>query len=73
MEQATNSKMDAEFWLKAGVQVYLVEYQLAPEWQYPTQLDEYEAVLNWLRGDGKESEVLTPTLSLAAGIALLGT
>ena len=30
-------------------QVYAVEYRLAPEWQYPVQLDEYEAVLDWVR------------------------
>ncbi|KAI1102127.1 Alpha/Beta hydrolase protein [Jackrogersella minutella] len=27
-----------------------VEYRLAPEWAFPTQLDEYEDVLRWTRG-----------------------
>ncbi|KAI1385767.1 Alpha/Beta hydrolase protein [Hypoxylon trugodes] len=27
-----------------------VEYRLAPEWPFPTQLDEYEDVLMWTRG-----------------------
>jgi acetyl esterase/lipase len=35
-----------------GVQVYAVEYRLAPEWRFPTQLDEYEAVIAWLQGEG---------------------
>ena len=30
-------------------QVYAVDYRLAPEWQYPVQLEEYEAVLDWVR------------------------
>ncbi|KAL4744657.1 hypothetical protein BDW72DRAFT_199370 [Aspergillus terricola var. indicus] len=52
---------------KAGVQVYLVEYRLAPEWQYPTQLDEYEAVLNWLRGDGGRERGVDPDLVFGGG------
>ena len=30
---------------ESSVQVYAVEYRLAPEWQFPTQLDEYQTVL----------------------------
>lgn len=33
-------------------QVYAVEYRLAPEWRFPTQLDEYIAVAEWLHGEG---------------------
>jgi acetyl esterase/lipase len=37
---------------ESSVQVYAVEYRLAPEWRFPTQLDEYEAVIAWLQGEG---------------------
>ncbi|PVH83808.1 hypothetical protein DL98DRAFT_615131 [Cadophora sp. DSE1049] len=37
---------------RGGVQVYAVEYRLAPEWRYPTQPDEYLAVIEWLQGEG---------------------
>ncbi|RDW58964.1 alpha/beta hydrolase [Aspergillus mulundensis] len=52
---------------KAGVQVYLVEYRLAPEWKYPTQLDEYEAVRDWLRGEGGKERGVDPELIFGAG------
>ncbi|KAL4867955.1 hypothetical protein BDV12DRAFT_186245 [Aspergillus spectabilis] len=52
---------------KSGVQVYVVEYRLAPEWGYPTQLDEYESVLNWLRGDGGKERGVDPNLIFGAG------
>ncbi|CZR52818.1 uncharacterized protein PAC_02695 [Phialocephala subalpina] len=32
--------------------VYAVEYRLALEWRFPTQLDEYVAVAEWLHGSG---------------------
>lgn len=31
-----------------GIRTYVVEYQLAPEAKYPTQLDEIEYVVRWL-------------------------
>jgi hypothetical protein len=35
-----------------------VEYRLAPEWKHPTQMDEFEAVIEWLRGqDGEQRGV----------------
>lgn len=37
---------------EAGVQVYAVEYRLAPEHTYPTQLDEGACVVRWLQGKG---------------------
>ncbi|KAL6238346.1 hypothetical protein BDW75DRAFT_247438 [Aspergillus navahoensis] len=52
---------------KAGVQVHLPEYRLAPEWQYPTQLDEYEAVLDWLKGDGGKERGVDPDLVFGGG------
>jgi acetyl esterase len=33
---------------QAGIRTYAVEYQLAPEAKYPTQLDEIEYVIRWL-------------------------
>ena len=36
---------------ESGVQVYAVEYKLAPEHCYPVQLDEYDAVIDALQGD----------------------
>ncbi|KAK4501220.1 hypothetical protein PRZ48_007027 [Zasmidium cellare] len=36
---------------ESGVQVYAVEYRLAPEHSYPVQLDEYDAVIDALQGD----------------------
>lgn len=45
---------------ESGVQVYAVEYRLAPEWSYPVQLDEYSAVIDALHGSfGKERGVKT--------------
>ncbi|KAL4880631.1 Alpha/Beta hydrolase protein [Aspergillus karnatakaensis] len=52
---------------RAGVQVYLVEYRLAPEWKYPTQLDEYEAVLVWVRGEGGRERGVDPDLVIGGG------
>ena len=37
---------------EAGVQVYAVEYRLAPEWRFPTQLDEYMRVVEWVQTEG---------------------
>lgn len=34
----------------SGLQIYAVEYRLAPEFQFPTQLDEYDAVIDALQG-----------------------
>ena len=35
----------------SGVQIYAVEYKLAPEFRFPTQLNEYDAVIDALQGD----------------------
>ncbi|KAK0712327.1 Alpha/Beta hydrolase protein [Apiosordaria backusii] len=34
---------------RSGCQVYCVEYRLAPEFRYPVQLDEYDAVIDWVQ------------------------
>lgn len=31
-------------------QIYAIEYRLAPKFRYPTQLDEYSAIIDWLQG-----------------------
>ncbi len=44
----------------SGVQIYAVEYKLAPEFRFPTQLDDYDAVIDALQGDfGKHRGVST--------------
>lgn len=45
---------------ESGAQVYAVEYRLAPEWQFPTQLDEYQAVLEWVQGKGGVERGVNP-------------
>lgn len=35
----------------SGVQVYAVEYRLAPEFRFPVQLDEYDAVIDAVQGE----------------------
>ncbi|KAL4954692.1 Alpha/Beta hydrolase protein [Aspergillus filifer] len=52
---------------KAGVQVYIVEYRLAPEWKFPTQLDEYESVIRWLRGEGGWERGVDPDFIFGGG------
>ena len=32
----------------AGILTYIIEYQLAPEAKYPTQIEEIEYVVRWL-------------------------
>ncbi|EMC99467.1 hypothetical protein BAUCODRAFT_29819 [Baudoinia panamericana UAMH 10762] len=36
---------------ESGAQVYAADYRLAPEFRYPTQLDEYSAIIDALQGD----------------------
>ena len=44
----------------SGIQIYAVEYKLAPEFRYPTQLDEYDAVIDALQGSfGKHRGIST--------------
>lgn len=45
---------------ESGVQVYGIEYRLAPEWRYPVQLDEYSALIDALQSTvGRERGVST--------------
>lgn len=52
---------------ESGVQVYGVEYRLAPEWQFPTQLEEYAAVVEWLQGSGGKERGVDPKKVLGGG------
>jgi acetyl esterase/lipase len=49
------------------VQVYAVEYRLAPEWRFPTQLDEYVAVAEWLHGDGGKARGVSKKKVMGGG------
>jgi len=49
------------------VQVYLPDYRLALEWTYPVQLDEYEFILDWLRGEGGKQQAVDADLVFGAG------
>lgn len=42
---------------RAGIAVYFVDYQLAPEAKYPTQIDESEHVVRWLFDHADEQGV----------------
>lgn len=44
----------------AAMQVYIVDYHLAPEWKYPAQLEEYAAVFTWLRGPAGQERGVNP-------------
>jgi acetyl esterase/lipase len=44
----------------SGVQVYGIDYRLAPEFKYPTSLDEYSAIVDWLQSDGGQARGVHP-------------
>lgn len=44
----------------SGVQIHAIEYKLAPEFRFPVQLDEYDAVIDALQGEfGRERGIQT--------------
>ncbi|CAN9155395.1 unnamed protein product [Alternaria alternata] len=45
---------------ESGVQVYAIDYRLAPEFKFPTQLDEYDTVIDWLQGGGGKARGVHP-------------
>lgn len=51
----------------SGCLVFGVEYRLAPEWRFPTQLDEYSAVIDWLQGNGGKVRGVHPDKVLGGG------
>jgi acetyl esterase/lipase len=43
---------------ESGAVIIGVEYRLAPEWSFPVQLDEYDAVIDWFQGnEGKKQGI----------------
>ncbi|KAH0347008.1 hypothetical protein KCU81_g3740, partial [Aureobasidium melanogenum] len=52
---------------ESGVQVYGVDYRLAPEYRFPVQLDEYSAVIDWLQGEGGKARGVNPSKVLGGG------
>ncbi|TIA16661.1 hypothetical protein D6C80_04384 [Aureobasidium pullulans] len=52
---------------ESGVQVYGVDYRLAPEYRFPIQLDEYSAVIDWLQGDGGKARGVHPSKVMGGG------
>jgi hypothetical protein len=51
----------------SGCQVYAVEYHLAPEYRYPTQLDQYSAVIDWVQGPEGVKRGVNPNKVVGGG------
>ncbi|TVY78101.1 Carboxylesterase NlhH [Lachnellula suecica] len=51
----------------AGVVTIGVEYRLAPEHHFPTQLDEYSAVVDWAQGPGGAAKGIASDLVIGGG------
>ena len=45
---------------ESGMQVYGIDYRLAPEFKFPTQLDDYSAVIDWLQSEGGKERGVDP-------------
>ncbi|KAF2636627.1 hypothetical protein P280DRAFT_501185 [Massarina eburnea CBS 473.64] len=45
---------------ESGCQVYAIDYRLAPEFRFPTQLDEYSAIIDWLQSTGGKARGVHP-------------
>lgn len=52
---------------ESGVQVYGIDYRLAPEFRYPVQLDEYSALIDHLQGDFGASRGVSRELVFGGG------
>jgi acetyl esterase/lipase len=52
---------------ESGMQVYAVEYRLAPEWRFPTQLDEYVAVVEWVQVKGVKARGVSSRRVMSGG------
>jgi acetyl esterase/lipase len=44
----------------SSVQIYGIDYRLAPEFKFPTQLDEYSAIIDWLQSSGGAARGVHP-------------
>ncbi len=54
---------------RSGAQVYAVDYKLAPEYQWPVQIDEGEFVVRWLAEHGPERGVNPARIALGGDSA----
>lgn len=54
---------------QSGAQVYAVGYKLAPEYQWPVQIDECEFVVRWLAEHGRERGVDPNRIALSGDSA----
>lgn len=54
---------------RTGAQVYAVAYRLAPEYQWPTQIEEAEFVVRWLADHGAERGVDPTRIALGGDSA----
>ncbi|KAF2813004.1 uncharacterized protein BDZ99DRAFT_496098 [Mytilinidion resinicola] len=52
---------------ESAVQIYAVDYRLAPEFAHPVQLDEYDAIISWLDSSGGKSRGISPSLICGGG------
>ncbi|KAI0975472.1 Alpha/Beta hydrolase protein [Xylaria arbuscula] len=52
----------------AGIITIGVEYRLAPEWSFPTQLDEYQDVLLWAQSDEGSTDGMAWILNLCVNL-----
>lgn len=53
----------------SGAQVYAVDYKLAPEYQWPVQLEEGEFIVNWLHANAQERGVDAQRIALGGDSA----
>ncbi|KAG6366931.1 hypothetical protein INS49_001112 [Diaporthe citri] len=52
---------------RSGVVTIGVDYRLAPEHHFPTQLDEYSTVVDWVQGQGGSERGISPDLVFGGG------
>lgn len=52
---------------ESGCQIYAADYRLAPEWRYPTQLDEYSAVIDALQSQFGAERGVSPKKVFGGG------
>lgn len=54
---------------RSGAQIYAVEYRLAPEYKFPTQIEEAEFVVRWLHDNAAERGVDPTRIALGGDSA----
>ena len=56
----------------SGCQIYAVEYHLAPEYRYPTQLDQFSAVIDWVQDSEGQKRGVHPDRVVGGGDSACG-